>query len=141
MDDNTHRAIDPARSLHEATGRALEFHLPYPPSANRMWRMVRVGRGMRMLLSREGRTYRARACAVLAGRVTHALAGRLRVVLTLHPPDRRKRDADNTMKAVGDALQDAGVIVDDAQIVDLRILKREPKPGGFVVVRVEEIVD
>jgi crossover junction endodeoxyribonuclease RusA len=36
-------------------------------------------------------------------------------------PDRRRRDLDNLLKAVQDALAHAGVYDDDSQIVDLRI--------------------
>lgn len=117
----------------------ITIELPYPPSVNRAWRMVRVRRSARMMLSREGRAYRMEACARLAALRTPRLNGRLRVVVTLHPPDRRKRDVDNAMKALLDALQHAGVYRDDAQIDRLEVERGEVRDGGRAVVEIEEL--
>jgi len=56
----------------------------------------------------------------------------------LFMPDRRKRDIDNTLKALLDALTHAGVWLDDSQVVDLRI-RKSPTLGGFVSVIIEEL--
>jgi len=118
---------------------ALCFRLPFPPSVNRMWRMVRVGRGARMLLSREGRAYRTDVCARLAVGCGAPLRGRLAVRLQVQPPDRRRRDLDNVQKAVFDSLQHAGVYEDDSQIDEL-VVKRGPVVrGGQVCVELTEI--
>ncbi len=124
---------------------ALKFEIPYPPSVNRAWRMVRVGRSARMVLSREARAYRTEACARLAA-LSHRgfngsgpIDGALCVLVTLHPPDRRKRDIDNAMKCVLDALQHAGVIRDDAQIGDLRVVRGAVVPGGRADIEISGI--
>ena len=123
---------------------ALRFELPYPPSVNRAWRTVPVARtpgsrrGFRVVMSREGRAYRREACARLAALGRPGLTGPLRITITLHPPDRRKRDADNAMKAVLDSLQHGGVVLDDAQFVDQRVRMGEPVRGGRADIEITE---
>jgi Holliday junction resolvase RusA-like endonuclease len=53
-----------------------------------------------------------------------------------YPPDRRRRDLDNILKAILDALQHAGCYADDSQIHALRAIKQEPQPPGRVVVTI-----
>lgn len=92
--------------------------LPFPPSTNRIWRRV----GTKTLLSREGKEYRRHVCTLVA---THQLPvfGSARIALDIkaHMPDSRRRDLDNLIKSVQDALQAARMFEDDSQIVDLRI--------------------
>jgi crossover junction endodeoxyribonuclease RusA len=111
----------------------IRLTLPFPPSVNRYWRHV----GRRTLISREGRQFRERVCSDLAGRQLKPLIGDLAVALDLHPPDRRRRDADNFFKAALDALEHAGVYENDSQITHLEIDKRDPVRGGRTIVRIE----
>ena len=60
--------------------------------------------GSRTVLSREGRHYRARVCAALAGMRVVRMNGRLEVRVTVCPPDNRRRDLDN-VQAVRAVLQ------------------------------------
>lgn len=110
----------------------LTLELPYPPSVNHYWRRV----GMRTLISREGRRFRARVAAHLSLRRIPRLDGALQVHVTVHPPDRRRRDLDNAMKALLDALAHGGVYEDDGQIDRLEIVRAEVVPDGKVVVRI-----
>jgi len=111
-----------------------EFELPWPPSINHYYRRV----GFRTLISREGRRYRREVVARLAARRTRPMRGRLKVVVHVFPPDRRRRDLDNLSKALWDALEHAGVFVDDSQIDDLRIRRGPVVPGGKVLVFITE---
>ncbi len=52
------------------------------------------------------------------------------------PPDRRRRDLDNLLKSVLDALEHAGVYADDSQIDLLVTKRREVVPNGRLLVRV-----
>jgi crossover junction endodeoxyribonuclease RusA len=112
----------------------LELELPYPPSVNHYWRMWRG----RMVISREGRTFRESVCALLAdggGPRKPPSGGRIALCMDAFPPDRRRRDLDNIQKPMLDALEHAGVYDDDGLIDLLVTRRREPCPGGRVGAR------
>ena len=108
--------------------------LPWPPSNNHYYTVVRG----RKILSSAGRQYAEHAVIACAGRnrPVQPLAGRLKVEVAARPPDRRKRDLDNLLKPVLDALTKGGVIADDGMIDDLRIVRQEVSPHGSVTVTV-----
>jgi crossover junction endodeoxyribonuclease RusA len=110
--------------------------LPFPPSVNGYWRNING----RTLISAKGRAYK-KAVARLAqwNYAAKQLESRLEVVVILHPPDRRKRDIDNSMKALLDSMQAAGVYLDDSQIDRLAIERGEIKKGGAAIVTISEI--
>jgi Holliday junction resolvase RusA-like endonuclease len=110
------------------------IELSYPPSVNHYWRRF----GPRTLISRAGRAYRTRVCLLLAARRVRPLVGPLAVHIDVIPPDRRRRDVDNLLKATLDALEYGGVYHDDSQIVSLSISKRGVVPGGRALIRVEQ---
>lgn len=95
--------------------------LPYPPSINRYWRMWRN----RMVIGKEGREFRSNAIKAIHSR-RHETFGdeRISIRIYLYPPDKRRRDIDNPMKALIDALQHAKVFNDDSQVDELCILRR-----------------
>jgi len=110
----------------------LELELPYPPSINHYWRRV----GPRTLISREGRRFRQRVMAILAAFHIRPLAN-LAVHVKVFPPDRRRRDIDNVLKSLLDALEHGGAFHDDSQVTDLRAKKLRPIAGGKVIVRIK----
>ncbi len=112
----------------------IELELPFPPSVNHYYRRV----GPRTLISREGRRFRERVCALLAAAKIPTLEGLLRVEIEVYPPDRRRRDIDNLQKGLLDALEHGGVYRDDSQIVRLSIEKRECVPTGRTLVRIRK---
>jgi crossover junction endodeoxyribonuclease RusA len=57
----------------------------------------------------------------------------------LRPPDRRRRDIDNTAKAILDALAGAGVYDDDCQIDRLVIERDRITEEGIAIVNVWKI--
>jgi Holliday junction resolvase RusA-like endonuclease len=113
----------------------LDLELPYPPSVNHYWRRV----GARTLISRGGRAFREAVCSILAAHGVRPLDGPLVVEVTIHPPDKRRRDIDNIQKALLDALQHGGAYQDDSQIVRLTIEKGEPIEGGKTIVRIRNL--
>jgi len=86
-------------------------------------------------LSKEARDYRAAVLAIVS--ITEPLEGRLAVTLYAYPPDQRKRDLDNMLKQTLDALQHAGIYVDDSQIGQLRIERKKQEEGGRMLVSID----
>ncbi|MDD5699469.1 MAG: RusA family crossover junction endodeoxyribonuclease [Victivallaceae bacterium] len=112
----------------------MEFELPYPPSINHYYRHV----GPRVLISREGRKYHERVTAVVRAGEWRTLQCPVELTIELYPPDRRVRDADNCIKPVQDALQNAGLFVNDSQVKDLHVYMREPLAGGLCHVEIRK---
>ena len=121
---------------------SFEITLPFPPSTNTYWRSI--GRG-RVIISKRGREYREEvvyACIVERGDINPApMEGRLMVTIEAFAPDKRRRDLDNMLKAVLDALEHAKIYENDSQIDDLRIVRMPSGKPGKVVISVEEIDD
>ena len=59
--------------------------------------------------------------------------------VTLYPKDRRKQDIDNRIKALWDALADAGVFDNDEQIDVLMVQRGAIKKGGSCLVVIDKI--
>ncbi len=115
----------------------IEVELPFPPSVNHYYRRV----GPRTLISREGRRFRERVCALLASLGIAGLEGPLHLEIEVYPPNGQRRDIDNVQKALLDAIQHGGLYADDSQIKKLNIEMRGPVRGGRTLVRLEEIAD
>ena len=113
----------------------IRYVLPWPPSVNHYWRVFRN----RAILSSEGRQYRTRVCSMLAG--AQPLLGHLRVKVDAYPPDNRRRDIENVLKALLDAMEHGGVYMDDNQVKDLHIVWRGKAPNGRVEVEIEPMED
>jgi len=92
-----------------------------------------------VLISRAGRQFREQVRGVLLAAHIQPLEGRLLIRLQLCPPDRRRRDLDNSFKALLDALQHGGAYKDDSQIMKLIAEKCAPVKGGQVLVQIETL--
>ena len=107
---------------------SVVLELPWPPSVNHYWRHV----GAKVLISREGRAYRQVVGGIVLAERVAKLEGRLAVRVMAYPPDKRRRDLDNLLKALLDALEHAGVYDDDGQIDQLTIERGHTHKGGKV---------
>ena len=116
--------------------KRLSIEVPYPPSVNRYWRQYQG----RAILSREARAYRAAITATMLEQGVKPLSGQLALSGRAHPPDRRRRDLDNLLKALFDGLQHGGACEDDAQI---RLFKDfgfgDVVQGGLVRLKLEQM--
>ena len=112
--------------------RSVSFRLPWPPSLNHA--MIYPTRAA-PYPSKAGKAFRADAIAAVwshfQGKPTPLR--RCRVTLKLTPPTKAKRDADNHIKPVLDALVDAGLLGDDSapHVKEVRAAwtDRVEKPG------------
>lgn len=64
--------------------------------------------------------------------------GQLSVSLVVVPPDRRRRDIDNMLKAPLDAMCHAGLYQDDSQIVSLSITTAAPGERSVMLVEIAD---
>lgn len=112
----------------------LEIALPYPPSVNHYWRHTKAGTHY---ISKEGKAFREqvyRICRVVNARFLDKVA----IQIAVFPPDNRRRDIDNILKALLDGLVHGKLIEDDSLIMQLHIEKFEPRKDGLVVVKIKE---
>lgn len=107
--------------------------LPYPPSANRYWRMVNG----RMLVSREARAYKLRASLVAIEQGAKPCAGPVGVELKVYRPAKRG-DLDNSIKVCLDSLKGIA-FEDDNQIIGIIADRYDDKANPRVEVTVTEL--
>lgn len=121
--------------------QSIKIFLPWPPSVNQYWRHPSKGPlAGRHLISEQGRAYRAKVTAhVCDEQQAHKLADRLAVSILCYPPDRRRRDLDNILKAALDALVFAGVMLDDSQIDRLAIERCAVQAPGRLEITIERL--
>lgn len=112
----------------------MRFSLPFPPSANRYWRSDRGGRPH---VSDAARAYKAAVGYTLNQADAQPYTGEVAVVLTFYRPAKRG-DLDNMIKVTLDALR-GYAYGDDAQVVELRALRREDKARPRVEIEVRSL--
>jgi len=94
--------------------------LPYPPSANRYWRVARNGRPY---VSKETKLYKT---AVWSQMYMHdPLEAEVYLIVDIYRP-RKSGDLDNRLKVLQDALQNYAYI-DDSQIVAIYARRHDDK--------------
>lgn len=67
------------------------------------------------------------------------MQGRLMIEILAFPPDRRRRDLDNILKATLDSLTHAAVIEDDCQFDRISIERRSLVQGGKLEIMISEL--
>lgn len=117
----------------------ISLRLPYPPTINHYY--VRTNKGL--AIGQKGKWYREQVGFLVAvARLPRKFLGseKLKVTIRVYTPDHIRRDVDNILKCLLDALTKAKVWGDDKQIFDLRVIKDyDQKKVGYVEVTVSEI--
>lgn len=135
----------------------IELTLPYPISANRYWRPVRIGARITIVPTSDAKAFKreVQLLAQAAG-VRPFAAGRVSLDVTLYPARpqdaaRRMRldplswddsvrsiDLDNALKVLIDAIK-GPVIEDDRWVWEIRARRAEPDGEARTVLRIEPI--
>ncbi len=117
----------------------IALSLPYPPSMNTLYPSNR--KTGRRFLSKRGTAYLAafRVAVAAAGKPVQPLSGRLGYRLHLYPPDARKRDLSNCLKAVEDCLTKCGVWVDDSQVDVIRVFREGKVKDGSATIYIWDL--
>jgi crossover junction endodeoxyribonuclease RusA len=93
---------------------AMEFYLPYPPTANNLF--VNAGQRGRVR-SKKYEVWRKLAGWKIKEQKVKPVPGLVQLEIYAVAPDKRKRDVANLEKAVADVLVTMGVIEDDSKIM------------------------
>lgn len=97
------------------------FTLPFPVSVNRHLGVTSTGK--RFLHSSQKRWRNAAFASMIAAKLK-PISGPVAIAIWLHPPDRRRRDADNLNKCILDSLVRGEIIADDSSGI-VRSVKAE----------------
>ena len=112
----------------------MKYELPYPPTMNTYWRHCNG----RHFISAKGKKFREdTVLTVMEEGKPITQEGAVELEIFLWHPDRRKRDIDNVLKPILDALQAAGVYKDDQQVSRLEITRCGTADGGKCIVHVK----
>lgn len=112
------------------------LHLPWPPTVNSYYKVTRYGQ---RYLDKKVRHFRD----LVAESVHEQMPGvtldeSIYMEVYLFPPDRRKRDLDNYMKGLLDAITESGLWEDDSLIDQLHIYRGEIVKDGSVRVELSD---
>lgn len=91
----------------------IQTKLEYPPSANSIWRSSgsKVYRSAEYVSWRKAAEWTVKTAVRMQGGKIH---GPYSLLIEAGRPDRRKRDIDNLIKPLSDALVHGGAIADDS---------------------------
>src|SRR3990167_2340278 len=123
-------AIPPVTPSATLMPWGVRLVLPSPPSVNHYWLLNRNGSRR---ISAAGEAFRI---AVKLLPLVQTFRGLVAVRITAYPPDRRRRDLDNLLKSLLDALQHTGIIADDSNVIDLHIVRGAYRQGGSCEIEV-----
>jgi len=103
----------------------ITLNLPYPPSTNHQHgQQAGGGRFLKPVVKKYRKGVRDYLLEHIG--LYNPIEGLLGVQIDLYPPDNIKRDIDNPIKPILDALQSAALVADDSQFKLLQV-RMHPK--------------
>jgi crossover junction endodeoxyribonuclease RusA len=130
MNKNNHKSkLASARALDSTSKLTLD----YPPSLNRMYRMVNG----RFLISEVGRDYKKLVGDICLVNRLSPLSGQVCIRLDAYRPAKRG-DLDNLFKVLLDSIK-GYCYHDDKQIVEMHAYRRDDKANPRVEVEITEV--
>lgn len=117
---------------------ALQMDLPWPPSINHYIRRTKFGKPY---VSAEGKAYNEHVGLLMRMARVKPIEGPVAFKVRLHPPNHRRRDLDNCLKVLIDAVANGGAMADDFQIKHIEATMLEVVKDGSASVTIEAISD
>ena len=113
------------------------LELAFPPSSNHYWRYV----NSQVLKSKDARDYIEAVGQIwmVSRQKAFPKDERLKLEVLAMPKDKRRRDLDNLLKVLCDALESAGVFKNDSQIDEIVIKRGEVHPEGKLLLTLTPI--
>lgn len=113
----------------------LNFRLPWPPSVNDYWGVSTAHKTKKQIwfVKPAGKAFRDEVYYKIHQK--KPLEGKLELRIVAFPPDNRRRDLDNLLKATCDSLEYANVVSNDYQFCKKTIerAKTNTKNGALLV--------
>ena len=112
----------------------ITLELTYPPSVNDYYTKWCQGKSVRVAVGSPGSAFRAEVLRFKLINKIQTITDRVSMEVELWAPDRRKRDIDNPLKCLFDALTYAKVW-DDDEIVDCLLMHKRgvEAPGKTII--------
>lgn len=109
--------------------------LPYPPSANVMWRTTRTGK---TYLSPEAKAYKLKVAELAAKQSVKRIDGEVILYVDIFRPQ-KSGDLDNRLKAALDSIKDIA-FEDDKFVVEIHARRFDDKACPRIEVRVQSAI-
>lgn len=110
----------------------IEFELPLPPSVNSYWGF----HGHRRFLTPKANQFKKDVAHIVSQQKVAFGNQRLSLTAVFCFPNKRITDISNRVKALEDALVQAGAMEDDSQIDELHIFRGEICKGGKSLIKI-----
>ena len=118
-------------------GSTLLIELPLPPTINSYYQY----RGFRRFVGPEGKEFKAKVAQIIGTILVRFGDSRLALTIHLHFRDKRRQDISNRIKALEDALVQAGLFDDDSQIDEEHIYRSSIIKEGKAVIEIKSLTD
>lgn len=113
----------------------LFLNFPLPPTINSYYQF----KGHRRYVGDAGKKFKADVAQIVSQQPIRFGAEKLSMMVTINFRDKRTQDLSNRIKALEDAMCQAGLFDDDSQIKEIHIYEGEIIKNGRVSVRIKTL--